>query len=217
MDLILLAGGRSRRMGDGVEKQLARIGGKPALIHCIEVIREAVSLERIIVNATPEARATVSRVIEDYGIANVVLCDAGETRQESVAIALEFVTAERVLLHEAARPLITAELVRRVAASPAAAVVPVWEVPFTVTIGSVRMEAELDRSKLRNVQLPQAFNTEVLKESHLRAATQGEVATEDSALVFRAGYEVVFVDGIAENIKITYPVDLRIAEAIIYG
>ena len=79
------------------------------------------------------------------------------------------------------------------------------------------MESELDRSLLHNVQLPQVFTTDVIRKAHERAMENGETATEDSVLVHRMGYEVVFVQGSQRNLKITYPEDLVIAETLIFG
>ena len=97
----------------------------------------------------------------------------------------------------------------------APAVVPTYAIPFSVSIGGEVMEAEIDRSVLNDVQLPQAFDTEIFRDAHQAAFDKGETATEDGVLVFRAGYEVRFVEGLPRNLKVTYPVDLVIVACLL--
>jgi len=108
-----------------------------------------------------------------------------------------------------------AEHFDRVVAVDAPAVVPTHSIPFSVSIGGDVMEAEIDRSILHDVQLPQAFDTQILRAAHERAVERGETATEDGVLVFRAGHEVRFVEGLPRNLKVTYPVDLVIVESLL--
>jgi 2-C-methyl-D-erythritol 4-phosphate cytidylyltransferase len=106
-------------------------------------------------------------------------------------------------------------LIDRVVAVDAPAVVPTYAIPFSVSIGGEVMEAEIDRSILHEVQLPQAFDTAIFRAAHQRAVERGETATEDGVLVFRSGYEVRFVEGLPRNLKVTYPIDLVIVESLL--
>lgn len=218
MDAVVLAAGRSTRMGAGRDKQLDRLGGKPLMVFAIERLLDHDAIDRVVVTTRDDRVDRVNEVIASYSLDDLVeVVVGGSSRQESVRIALEHVHSERVLIHEAARPLITSELIERVVSAEGDAVVPVVEIPFTVAIGADRMEDEIDRDTLRNVQLPQVFDTELLKRAHRVAVEQGATSTEDSQLVFRLGATVTFVDGLVENIKVTYPVDLVIAHAWIFG
>jgi 2-C-methyl-D-erythritol 4-phosphate cytidylyltransferase len=218
MDSILLAAGLSRRMGQGIEKQLARIGGKPTLLFSIEVMLAHPAIKRIILTYPTGNSDRFRQLIDDYSLNDKIeLCAGGVTRQESTYLALQKVQSERVLIHEAARPLITRELIDRVLVPRAPAVVPTWDIPFTVAMGEQQMIGELDRSKLKDIQLPQVFDTSILKEAHERARVRNESATEDSTLVFRLGHEVKFVAGLSLNLKITYPIDLIVAEQLLFG
>ena len=217
MDTILLAAGRSVRMGGGQGKQLMRIGGRPMIIFSLERLRSHPDVDLIVITCPPDQLAGIQKVVDDFAVSNVTLIAGGSSRQESVALALEHVTTPRVMVHEAARPMITHELIDRLAAVDGDAVVPTWEVPFTVAVGDTVMRDEIDRSTLRNVQLPQMFDTEVLREAHRRAVEKGEDATEDSMMVFRTGHTVHFVEGSADNLKVTYPVDAYVVNALIFG
>lgn len=218
MDAIVLAAGRSTRMGAGRDKQLDRLGGKPLMVFAIEKLLEHSSVDRVVLATREDKLGQVYEVLESYSLVDAVqVVVGGATRQESVKLALDHVESSRVLIHEAARPLITNELIDRVTAPNDPAVVPVIEIPFTVAIGGDRMDAEIERKRLRNVQLPQVFDTELLKRAHVQAALEGASSTEDSQLVFRTGVPVTFVDGVVENIKVTYPIDLVIAHEWIFG
>lgn len=218
MDAILLAAGTSRRMGAGVDKQLTRLAGKPVMIFSLERLINHKSIDRVIVTAAPGNIESITAMLADYSLENCcMVVEGGSTRQESVTCGLEHVSTERVLIHEGARPLIDDELIDRVLSINADCVVPTVPIPFTVAVGGDTMSAELERSELHNVQLPQAFTTEIIKQAHEIAQQKNQVATEDSVLVHRIGYEVVFVEGSNKNIKITHPEDLVIAERLIFG
>lgn len=218
MDAVVLAAGKSSRMGEGVSKQLTRIGGKPMMVFSIERLLEHEEIDRIIVTCPQSLLEQIRGMLGDFRLDNnCVVIAGGATRQESVALALENVQTERVLIHEAARPLITEKLLDRVIGHGGPATVPVTEVPFTVAVGADTMESDLNRSTLRNVQLPQVFDTAVLRSAHENARTNGLQSTEDSQLVFWLGQPVAFVEGSESNLKVTYPVDLLVAEALVYG
>jgi len=203
-------------MGTGVSKQLVRIGGKPIMLFSIDTLFAHPEIERIVLTYPQGDEESITSVLHDYHLERVEMVEGGSTRQESVRKALELITTPRMLLHESARPLITRELIDRVIAVDAPAVVPTYAIPFSVAVGGDVMEAEIDRSTLRDIQLPQAFDTEILRAAHQRALERDETATEDGMLVFRDGHEVRFVEGLPRNLKVTYPVDLVIAENLIF-
>lgn len=163
----------------------------------------------------PEAHLDAARTT--VGEACVVV-SGGATRTDSVRNGLDHVgDAPVTVVHDAARPFLDVPLVHRCIdltsdASAAVAAVPVADTVKRVSGGSV--VATVDRSDLWTVQTPQAFRTEALREAHARAVAAGENATDDAALVERAGGRVVVVQSSTFNIKITYPDDLILAEAI---
>jgi 2-C-methyl-D-erythritol 4-phosphate cytidylyltransferase len=148
---------------------------------------------------------------------HVATVAGGETRQASVAAALEHVTSDRVLVHDAARPFLKSELVKRVTDASLKADGAIAALPAGETVKSVvddRVVETVDRDQLWLAQTPQVFTTTVLKVSHRRAEEEGFIATDDAQLVERYGGTVVIVEGDRSNIKITYPEDLILAEAM---
>ena len=204
-------------MGGGQGKQLMRIGGRPMIIFSLERLRSHPQIDTIVITCPADRMDDIRKVVDDFAVENVTLVEGGRSRQESVLRALDAVTSSRVVVHEAARPMITHELLDRLLDVEADAVVPTWEVPFTVAVGDTVMRGEIDRSTLRNVQLPQIFDTDVLRAAHQEAVARGQDATEDSMMVFRMGREVRFVEGSPDNIKVTYPVDAYVVHALIFG
>lgn len=217
MDCVYLAAGLGIRMRKKIPKQFITLYGKPIMVYALEVLEKISEIDRIFVTYHPDFREDYERVIEDYNISKCILVSGGETRQESVWNALQMVESKRVIIHEAARPFITAEFVLELMKVDEKAVVPTIPVPFTVSVGNDYMTAELDRSKLHNIQLPQIFDTNTLVEAHKKAIKEKYIATEDGILVFRLGEKVRFVKGIENNIKITTPLDLIIAENLLKG
>jgi 2-C-methyl-D-erythritol 4-phosphate cytidylyltransferase/2-C-methyl-D-erythritol 2,4-cyclodiphosphate synthase len=151
---------------------------------------------------------------------DVVIVSGGPTRQASVRNGLESVTSERVVVHDAVRPLATPQMVRGVldaleGAEGATVAVPVDETIKRVD-GKIVVET-LDRSGLWRVQTPQAFHTATLRRAHDEALAAGIEATDDAALVENLGVKVAIVSGSRGNIKLTYPEDFALAEAIVRG
>jgi 2-C-methyl-D-erythritol 4-phosphate cytidylyltransferase len=216
INCILLGAGKAKRMGKEVPKQFLRLGGKPILIHVLETLEKSSLFNQILLTILPEAEAMYKELISNYGIKDIVLVKGGNSRQESTYNALKLVKTSRVLIHEAARPFVKEELLHELITFHDDAVVPVIPVDFTISTGDLHMTGILDREQLRNIQLPQLFNTEILKEAHEKALLENFKATEDSMLVFRLGKQVRFIKGSPENFKITTPFDLMLAEKLMY-
>jgi 2-C-methyl-D-erythritol 4-phosphate cytidylyltransferase len=150
----------------------------------------------------------------------VSFIEGGSTRQESVANALELVTSTHVVVHDAARPLADLPLLERVLTGLAGVDGAIPAVPVDETIkrvhGGVAIET-VDRTDLWRAQTPSAFDTRVLKASHERAAQDKFVGTDEGQLVQRYGGTVAVVQGSRMNIKVTYPEDIQLVEAIMQG
>lgn len=144
----------------------------------------------------------------------------GATRQESVANALRRVTSDRVVVHDAARPLADAALLARVlgAFEGVDGVTPAIPMDETVKrVSEGRSMETIDRTALWRAQTPAAFNTAVLRSAHERAASEGFVGTDEGQLVERYGGAIAIVRGSRMNIKITYPEDVALAQALLGG
>ncbi len=217
MDVILLSAGVGIRTALNYPKQFYPVNGKPCLVFSLEIFEKMEEFDRIIIAHQKGSKKDYEKIIKDYKISKAVLIEGGATRQESVYLALKKVTTDRVLIHEAARPLISKEFIERILSNSDDVVVPTVAIPFTVSVGGEFMEKMLDRKKLHNIQLPQLFKTEILKEIHQKARKEGFCATEDSMLAFKYGFKVRFIKGMESNIKITTPLDLLLVDNIFKG
>lgn len=228
--VIVPAAGSGERLGPGGPKALRLLRGEPLLAHALRALLTPVApdgpLVGLVVVAAPPAQvAAVTELLGPLpaGVELLVVA-GGPDRRASVRLALDALhdrdpTIEVVLVHDAARPLVPAPVVARVVAAVragAAAVVPAIAVVDTVKqvgAGGAVVEATLDRSRLRAVQTPQGFRREVLRAVH--AGRGGLEATDDAGLVEADGGEVVVVEGHEEAFKVTRPLDLLLAEAVL--
>jgi 2-C-methyl-D-erythritol 4-phosphate cytidylyltransferase len=214
------AAGRGERLGPGSPKALRDLAGAPVLSHAVHALASSHLIDLIVIAAPDDEVESVRALIGSQEFpCDVSVVAGGSTRQDSVARALFFLPAdvEIVLVHDAARPLVPAEVIERVIAAVRAgheAVVP--GLPVVDTIKRVDQDGNVtetvDRSTLRAIQTPQGFTRDVLIRAH---AAADDLATDDAGLAERLGVPVHVVDGHEEALKVTRPNDLVIAEAII--
>jgi 2-C-methyl-D-erythritol 4-phosphate cytidylyltransferase len=217
--VVIPGAGEGRRFG-GVRKPFVELAGRPLLAHTLEPFLAVSAVRSVVIAlAAEDADSPPAWLAErDERIAIVA---GGEERGDSVLRALERVpdSCDVVLVHDAARPLLTRALVERCIAAAAAGRSVVAAVPVIDTIQQVdehgAIVATPDRRRLRHAQTPQAFPRAVLIDAYRRAAAQGVRATDDAALVACFGGAVATVDGEAENLKVTTPVDLALAELLL--
>lgn len=218
---IVPAAGRGTRLGPGAPKALRVLGGVPMLVYAVRALAAARLVDRVVVAAPVDEVSEVTAFLARGGPADVLVVAGGATRQESVALALAVLDddVDVVLVHDAARPLAPSELVDRVAAAVQAgapAVVP--GLPVTDTVKRVdaagAVTETLDRTALRAVQTPQGFRRDLLVQAHATGSAEDN-ATDDAALVERLGRPVRVVPGHEEAFKVTRPLDLVLAEAVL--
>ena len=210
------AAGQGVRLGRGVPKAFAPLRGRPLLWHAAQGLLGVTSVERVVVAVGAEYREQ-ARAVLAYAGERVQIVTGGPQRSDSVRCALECVPdAEVVLVHDAARCLTPASVIRAVVDAVLAgqrAVVPV--LPVVDTIKQIacgdRVVGTVDRSTLRVVQTPQGFAAELLRRAH--QAADGS-ATDDAGLVERLGETVTTVSGHPHAFKITTPFDLLVAETV---
>lgn len=217
---VIAAGGSGRRVGGYVAKQFLVLAGEPVLLRTLRVFLGHPAMESIVVALPPEAAASPPSWLADLD-ARIRLVAGGAERGDSVAAGLEAVPedCDVVLIHDAARPLVTRGVLDRVIAAAARGVGAVAAVPVADTIKEVdaarRIVGTPDRRRLWQAQTPQAFPRALVLDAYRRAAAEGIAATDDAALVERFGGAVEVVEGSTENLKITRPADVVLAEAIL--
>lgn len=219
---LIPAAGRGERLGPGAPKALRPLGGTPMLVHAVRAVATSRQVDLVVVAAPEDSVDFVSSTLAEYTFpAEVLVVTGGQTRQDSVARALIALPSDIdvVLVHDAARPLVPAELVTAVVAAVRAghgAVVP--GLPVVDTVKRVDEGGDVvetvDRSVLRAIQTPQGFARDVLQRAHA-AVDLDEVATDDAGLVERIGLPVHVVPGHEEAFKVTRPFDLLVAEALL--
>jgi 2-C-methyl-D-erythritol 4-phosphate cytidylyltransferase len=217
IDVIYLAAGQGKRAGLGYPKQFARLGGKPIMIHGLEVLQKIPEVSQIIVvrpMITVESLQDwrVEEVVLEYGINKAVFVEGGRTRQESVRRGLEMVATDYVLIAEAVRPFITEDFVKRIIQLPGNCVTP-WMSSISTVLSAAG--EPMDRERIGEVQMPQKYFTNILTAAHYKAEVANNTYTDDMALVIKEiKVRPILMAGLEENIKITTPLDLIIAEAI---
>ncbi|HEX2174843.1 MAG TPA: 2-C-methyl-D-erythritol 4-phosphate cytidylyltransferase [Nocardioidaceae bacterium] len=217
------AAGRGERLGPGGDpKALRVVAGAPLLVHAVRRLCRSGAVDLVVVAAPPGRVAPVEDLLRGAvdGVPLSVVA-GGDTRQQSVAAALAVLApdVDVVLVHDAARAFAPPDLTRRVAQAVragAAAVVPVLPVNDTIKhVTGDTVRGTVDRSDLRAVQTPQGFRRDVLERAHAAGADGGTGATDDAALVESLGLTVTVVDGSEEAFKVTRPLDLLVAEALL--
>ncbi|MFE7564761.1 2-C-methyl-D-erythritol 4-phosphate cytidylyltransferase [Kitasatospora sp. NPDC057500] len=233
---VVPAAGRGERLGPGAPKALRELGGVPLLVHAVRALTRSRAVGLVVVAAPADGVAEVVALLDSHGLEDkdIRVVAGGATRQESVRLGLAAIPAEVgiVLVHDAARPLVPVEVVDAVASAVRAgaeAVVPA--VPLADTVKRVEPVAggpepvldTPDRATLRAVQTPQGFRRETLAGVHAKALAEEAAAdgtglppvTDDAGLVERFGGRVVVVPGHEEAFKVTRPLDLVLAEAVL--
>lgn len=213
--VLVPAAGVGVRLGAGRPKALRELAGEPVLLHAVRGLRACPSVGPIVVAAPV---ADVDAVRDQLAAYDVLVVAGGAERQDSVRAALAALPAEveLVLVHDAARCLTPVEVVERVVAalrSGAPAVVPVLPVADTVKqVADDRVVRTVDRAALVSVQTPQGFLRALLEQAHADGAAG---LTDDAGLVEAMGAPVVTVPGADEAFKVTRPLDLLLAEALL--
>ena len=218
---LVAAAGSSSRMG-GVDKLMEFLDNVPVLMRTLTALQQADSIDEIVIATRESALVDISALCKTYGITKCTkVVRGGESRCHSVLLAALEASPEAKLLavQDGARPLVTPELIDRTVEAAAKCGAAAPAVPVKDTIKTVAEDGTVtgtpDRSTLRAVQTPQVFETDLLKAA-LQSALENEVpVTDDCSAVERLGKVVYLIDGDEENLKITTPVDLVIAEAIL--
>ncbi len=201
-----------------IPKIFLPLKGEPLILHTLRPFLQNPFIQQIIL---PVRRGDLERAKSLLKGLPVELIEGGKVRQETVRLALERIdpSLELVAIHDGARPFLSPSLLQAClkAGERFGAVVPALPIYETIKRGEEWVEETLPREGLFAIQTPQVFRTELLKTAHQKAWEEGFVATDDASLVERMGVKVKIIRGEKENIKITEPEDLTIAEKLMSG
>jgi 2-C-methyl-D-erythritol 4-phosphate cytidylyltransferase len=219
---IVPSAGGGTRLGGDLPKQYLPLAGIPLLARTLQALRASGRVDSLILVVPPghEARCR-TEILEPFGLHADAVVPGGADRQASVFVGLSWLPegTDLVLVHDGARPFITAEVIQAAVSAAAAVGAAVVAVPVTDTIkvagpdGSVKETPE--RGRLWAAQTPQVFRAALLRDAHRQALQDGFRSTDDSALVERLGHPVRLVPGSPENLKITTTADLALADHIL--
>ena len=220
--VIIVAGGKGLRMGSDIPKQFLPIGGKPVLMRTLERFCEYSNDLQIILVLPKAQQAYWQELCREYNFkVEYLLTDGGETRFHSVQHGLALIPddAEGVVgVHDGVRPFPSIEVIRSCyeTARTAKAVIPV--IPIVETVRELTgtgpvSSITVPRDHYRLVQTPQTFDIQLLKAANRQPYNNS--FTDDASVVESYGHQITLVEGNRENIKITTPYDITVAEAII--
>ena len=215
---VILAAGSASRMG-GIDKVMAPLGGEPMIARTVRTFQECDAVSEIVIVTREDLILPITNLCKGCDKVKAVV-SGGKSRQESVGKGLNALGKDVKLaaVHDGARPLITWQLIDcciRAANTygAAAPAIPVKDTIKTVEGGIVVNTPE--RAKLRAVQTPQVFDIDLLKGALLKAYQDGAEVTDDCSAVERLGMKVKIVEGDEKNLKVTTPMDLKIAEMLL--
>lgn len=219
---IIVAAGRGKRIGADVPKAFLSLAGEPIILRTLRPFEACSEVHRLVVVVPEDLRARAEAMFAAVPVTKLAAVIAGgPERLHSVARALQTISPEAadiLLVHDGVRPFVTPEQIACVIERARAVGAALLALPIAETVKEVedeRVIGTLERRRLYLAQTPQAFRAAILFEAYERALREGVTATDDAALVERCGWPVVIVQGSVRNVKITWPEDLLLAEALV--
>ncbi|MDH4226888.1 MAG: 2-C-methyl-D-erythritol 4-phosphate cytidylyltransferase [Deltaproteobacteria bacterium] len=220
---VIPSAGFGKRLGSR-KKAFLELNGRPMLAHTLRPFEDSSFVDAVVVVVPPgDVEMCVEEVITKFGFKKVLkVVEGGKERQDSVRNGFEVIkdSFDIVLVHDAARPLVTVKLIDEVIAAVIKhkAAIPGIKPKDTIKeVSDGRVKATIDRDKLISVQTPQGFAVDVLKKAFDAALKDNYIGTDESSLVERLSIAVTVVEGLPENIKVTTPVDIAVAEGLLNG
>lgn len=218
--VVLPAAGSGKRMKAGKNKLLLELFEKPIFLYTLEVFQQDPECDEIWLAVKEDERELIEELVLQSGFTKVQgYASGGTERQDSVRACLEAIPPCRVVLvHDAARPFISPEVVARLAAEAEATGAAIAGVPVKDTIKKVEdgiITETVDRNRLWMIQTPQAFKYSLILEAARKAHEEGFLGTDEAMLVERLGHPVKVIESTYENVKMTTPDDLVYGKAIL--
>jgi len=214
---IIVAGGSGIRMNNSVPKQFLKLNGKPVLLHTLEkFIHNTLHIEIILVLPPAQRSLWEQLCSENNFYPDIKIAESGETRFQSVKNGLDLVNESSIVaIHDAARPLVSLKTILTAykAAEMYGNAVPA--IPLSDSIRQIdsTLSIAVDRSRYCIIQTPQCFNSSILKKAYNQDYKY--TFTDDATVVESIGEKIHLIDGNSDNLKITHPQDIIIAEALL--
>ncbi|MCL1909616.1 MAG: 2-C-methyl-D-erythritol 4-phosphate cytidylyltransferase [Kiritimatiellaeota bacterium] len=221
---IIVAAGKSERMGEGVDKAFFPLGtsSKPVLAHTLRVMEQCQSIDKVVLVVRKDKVLSAQGVVQIYGCKKVSkIVPGGSSRQASVAAGLAACDFETTLVcvHDGARPCVTTDLISETIRSAKTKGSGVAAMKITDTVKSAdknnAVTETINRDALWTAQTPQTFKIGILRKALAKAAADGVKHTDDASAVEASGETVHLVPSLAPNIKITFPEDMRTAALLL--
>ena len=215
---VIVAAGSASRMG-GIDKVMAELGGEPMIRRTVRAFQNADAITSIVIVTREDLIRPISALCRDMDKVVAVVA-GGSSRQESVHLGLNALPKGTKLaaVHDGARPMISWEVIDRTvrAANTYGAAAPAIPVKDTIKVVQGGLVKETpDRATLQAVQTPQVFDFDLLRGALKKAETDGAQVTDDCSAVERLGMKIKIVEGDERNLKVTTPLDLKIAELLL--
>ena len=215
---VIVAAGSASRMG-GIDKVMADLGGEPMILRTVRTFQNCDAIASIVIVTREDLIQPIAGLCRDMKKVVAVVAGGG-SRQESVHLGLNALPKGTKLaaVHDGARPLISWQIIDRVvrAANTYDAAAPAIPVKDTIKVVSGGLVKETpDRSALMAVQTPQVFDFDLLRGALKKAEADGASVTDDCSAVERTGMKIKIVEGDERNLKVTTPMDLKIAELLL--
>ena len=214
---VIVAAGSASRMG-GIDKVMAPLRGEPMIVHTVRAFQTCDAIAEIVIVTRPDLILPITNLTSGFDKVTAVVA-GGSSRQESVSLGMNALSdkCELAAIQDGARPLVTWQLIDRGvrAAHAHNAAIPVIPVKDTIKVcNSALVVSTPDRATLRAVQTPQVFDFDLLRGALKKAAEDGAEVTDDCSAVERLGMSVRIVEGDERNLKVTTPLDLKLAEML---
>ena len=215
---VIVAAGSASRMG-GIDKVMAPLGGEPMIVRTVRAFQNCDAIASIVIVTREDLIRPIAGLCKDVDKVTAVVA-GGSSRQESVHLGLNALPEGTKLaaVHDGARPLISWQVIDRVvrAANTYGAAAPAIPVKDTIKVVSGGLVQETpDRARLQAVQTPQVFDFDLLRGALKKAEADGASVTDDCSAVERTGMKIKIVEGDERNLKVTTPMDLKIAELLL--
>lgn len=216
---VVVAAGSSTRMG--TNKLMLTLGGIPVIVRTLKAVEAAPSVDEIILVTREDMMVPLSQLCQEFALTKVTkVIRGGKTRTESVRLGTLEASgdAQVIAIHDGARPLVTTEVIENAIAQALESGAAAPAVPLKDTIKVAQkgvVESTPDRASLFAVQTPQVFEASLIRAALQKALDDGAKLTDDCSAVERLGMKVKIVEGDERNLKVTTPMDLKIAEMLL--